>query len=243
MPLLPPSNFLGLPLKIRLEIYKLLLVSKISPDDIQALRWRIHKKLRDCNPISQHFDYRPLNPSNIHPSILATCRCINQEATCYLYDSNTFFLATLDAVRRWLHDIGPSNAEMLKDLTINEFPFLDLEAIEYIFQRATSLNGLHIVPPYEDKKPIYVQLCVQRLLARLKPSFDAHKTLNWAFIYDFANTYTTEKSRCISFLARSEDAKDPLSEQCYVIDSNPKAKKAVRGQKSSNVWKRVVWKP
>ena len=239
MPLLPPSNFFRLPLEIRLEIYKLLLVSRISPGDNQALRWGFHKKLRDCNPISHQFHCRPLSPYNVHPAILATCRCINQEATPYLYGSNTFLFSTVHAVRRWLHDIGPSNAETLKDLTTHHFPFVDVEAIEYIFQSAPSLNGLHIVPPSKYSSPIHVQ----RFLARLKPWFDAHKTLNWAFIHNVASSYGREKSRSISFLAKSEDAKNPLSEQCYVINSDPKAKGPVPGQKSSEVWKMVVWKP
>ncbi|KAF4436146.1 hypothetical protein FACUT_6718 [Fusarium acutatum] len=74
------SPFLTLPAEIRLEIYRLLLVSKA------------HAELHYCT--SKKFRLIPKEPWDcpleIHPKILLTCRVINKEATPILYSENVF---------------------------------------------------------------------------------------------------------------------------------------------------------
>lgn len=74
------SPFLTLPVEIRLEIYRLLLVSKAYAElhHCTSKKFRlIPKEPWDC-------------PLEIHPNILLTCRIINKEGTPILYSENVF---------------------------------------------------------------------------------------------------------------------------------------------------------
>ncbi|KAL8774103.1 MAG: hypothetical protein Q9209_001211 [Squamulea sp. 1 TL-2023] len=99
-----------LPLELRLEIYKLTLLGEtvltLHYRDIQGF----FSKTQD------HF--RHLTPFKLDPSILATCRAVNNEATQYLYASNAFQFHDPEVAARWLDVIGPSNSRMVSGLSI-----------------------------------------------------------------------------------------------------------------------------
>jgi 2EXR family len=111
-------SFLSLPPEIRVDIYKLLLVSNST--------------------ISfQHYDYKcgftcgcngdfPLAPlrraqgagvlNDIHPKILRTCRQVHAEAASILYRDNRFRFACPKDFERFSHDIMPVNAASLRNI-------------------------------------------------------------------------------------------------------------------------------
>lgn len=226
------SRLFCLPPEIRCEIYQYLLVSRTSPVGLQGFYWEITD-----HGVHKYGKLKTVGPSNIHPSILRTCRSINYEATHYLYDSNAFFFPTDETGPGWLYKIGPSNARTVKDMTIKYMPSYEyFEDIGHVFRRAKGLKRLHICLDLDTQFPGAARYWMEEFLVKIRPWFDAHETLTLAVSpsgiavqHDDARRYIAENSLCISFLARLEDAENPL-EQPDIIDIGEEIKRLRNGQ-------------
>lgn len=147
---MPPQNFrfdfLALPPKARLRIYKYLLVCK--PQD-------------QITP-----EYRPAAAQPLTPSILATCKQIHAEACPILYSKNEFLVSEPERIFRWFTQIGRLNIKHLRKVRIfveavystKEIPFLSTASeslswyklLDQLAREATGLRHLHI---YWDADP------------------------------------------------------------------------------------------
>ncbi|KAL8979437.1 MAG: hypothetical protein Q9205_005227 [Flavoplaca limonia] len=212
--------FLRLPPAIRNEVYKLILISHDSPVGLGCRSFPM-------DPLRRHCKSKGIE---INPSILRTCKAINQEATHYLYDSNCFYFLHEESDRGWLYQIGPQNANMVHDLSIEStMDSVAYTSLENVLKRARRLRRFHVFHgPYMPAKD---QL---RFLRIIQPWFKAHETLKLVVAphqgilrREDAKRYICTHQKLFTFLASREDTVDPL-DQCDMIDIDEEIRLSTR---------------
>ena len=92
------ATFLVLPLELRLHIYEYIFLCK--------------------SQIMPYHNRKPRAEHSIPPSILRTCKQINQEASPILYSKNTFSISYPQKTFFWLLEIGRANIKLLNTINI-----------------------------------------------------------------------------------------------------------------------------
>ena len=212
--------FLRLPPEIRNEVYKLILISHDSPVGLGCRSFPMDPLRRHCKSKGIEID----------PSLLRTCKAINEEATHYLYDSNCFYFLHEESDRGWLYQIGTHNANMVHDLAIEStMDSVAYTSLENVLKRAKRLRRFHVFHgPYMPAKD---QL---RFLRIIQPWFKAHESLKMVVTphqgilrLEDAKRYICTHQKLFTFLASREDAVDPL-DQCDVIDIDEEIRSPMR---------------
>ena len=132
--------FFRLPPEIRNKIYRNLLVACHSPKENEA---PVFGRIK---PPVLGFDWRG-GPSdtNIHTSILATCKQVAFEATRILYTSNIVRFQCSKSMNVWLDTIGPESVRAVQNAEIcASYRKLNRKALEEVLQRCTGLRRFHI---------------------------------------------------------------------------------------------------
>ena len=102
-----PTGLLGIPLKIRLEIYRYSLIRR-KPINLQFLNYRLYQSL--------HENYKPLNPKG-HTVVLVS-RQISEEALNVLYGENVFEITLHQGNQRFPSEFAPTNMQRIRRLQL-----------------------------------------------------------------------------------------------------------------------------
>ena len=125
-----PTGLLGVPLEIRLEIYRYFLIRR-EPIKLQFLNF--HPKQWPDE------DYNPLNAKR-HTVVLLVSRQLSEEALNVLYGENIFEVALHRGSQSILSQFAPANRQRIRRLQLSARP----SGVSY----GSPLNlNLHILPP------------------------------------------------------------------------------------------------
>jgi hypothetical protein len=104
---------LSLPVEIRLQIYNLLLVSRV--DAVRKPLVDTYQQKIILYPMVHRFSFR------IDPSILRTCKQVYHEANPILYSQNIFQMKFRDDMFRFIGRVGPVNLKLIRKLEIEVY--------------------------------------------------------------------------------------------------------------------------
>ncbi|KAH7169118.1 hypothetical protein DER46DRAFT_251663 [Fusarium sp. MPI-SDFR-AT-0072] len=106
-------EFLDLPVEIRVEIYDLLLVSRLNRGDHSY--WAVGDNYQKLIMLDVLHDRRQ---RTMEPAILQTCNQIYNEAVPILYSQNIFRINVASCMSRFMDQIGQTNTRMIQHLDI-----------------------------------------------------------------------------------------------------------------------------
>lgn len=114
--LTPEANknytFMTLPVEMRLEIYDLLLVSRIK-SNLLFFRLPVGRRSKKIIFIDYHQDP---NQRTMEPAILQTCKQVYHEAVPILYTRNVFGISRPENAMHYMTQIGPDNTKLIRTL-------------------------------------------------------------------------------------------------------------------------------
>ena len=152
--------FLRLPLEIRDKIYRNLLVAYHSPKENEAPVWGSRKPpvIRLGWKDSWEDILVPSSATDIHTSILATCKQIAFEATRILYTSNIVGFGSPESMSSWLDRIGPESVQAVQNVEIcTGLGGLGHKVLENVLRRCTGLRrfrlDLHMMSCSPPRQP------------------------------------------------------------------------------------------
>ena len=169
-----PNLLLTLPLELRINIYRHLLVSSYD-SDLQLFSCdfktpTIHLLRHQPNQFNQH--------TGITIAILTTGKQISVEAATVLYASNAFRFEGCDHMAQWISIIGPHNAKNIRCASIYaSLPSLAFEKLEKCLQSCTGIKKLYIYSHMMSCCPPRRPQGVKRFLEAVKPILDNHESL------------------------------------------------------------------
>ena len=108
----PVSLLLAIPAEIRLQLYDLLLVSRLSPKQYSS--WMVGKTRQQKIALYPHAP----KFGTLDLAILRTCKKIYHEATPMLYGRNVFSFTDPERMLQLMSQMGPTNVKLLRTLDV-----------------------------------------------------------------------------------------------------------------------------
>lgn len=148
-------DFLGLPTEIRLQIYKWLLVSKVTIKITMSEITNIKATSGGRRQTTQFKFQHDLSNNDIFPQILTTCREVNSEATPTMYGGNIWHFVVNKWFQHFLHHIGPCNASFIRYCHLRGYA-LDVPEWSFAIAPCMMMNRLRTFElslSYESRRP------------------------------------------------------------------------------------------
>jgi hypothetical protein len=148
-------DFLGLPTEIRLQIYKWLLVSKVTIKITMSEITNIKATSGGRRQTTQFKFHHDLSNNDIFPQILTTCRDVNSEATPTMYGGNIWHFVVNKWFQHFLHHIGPCNASFIRYCHLRGYA-LDVPEWSFAIAPCMMMNRLRTFElslSYESRRP------------------------------------------------------------------------------------------